>query len=167
LSFTHCVSFFGREKINVDAFASQICIRLLSSSEALFYQETALRLAPSDTCAQCLKEPNEFMSVCLGKSRDRRKIMREHSLLLAAAALLVISGVASAQNQTSQDNSAPTALQSKTPDKPPVATIPEAATDVAAVPRRAETTGQAPNVSKKMGAEMDSAGDQRASPDEQ
>jgi len=44
--------------------------------------------------------------------------------------------------------------------------IPEAATDVAGVPRR-ETTGQAPNVSKKMGAEMDSAGDQRASPDEQ
>lgn len=93
--------------------------------------------------------------------------MRKHSLLLAAAALLVISGVASAQNQTPQDNSAPTALQSTTPDKPPVATIPEAATDVAGVPRRAETTGQAPNVSRKMGAEMDSPGDPRPAPDEQ
>jgi hypothetical protein len=109
----------------------------------------------------------QFMSVCLGKSRDKRKIMRKHSLLLAAAALLVISGLASAQNQSPQDNSAPPALQSTTPDKPPVATIPEAATDVAGIPRRAEITGQAPNVSKKMGAEMDSAGDQRASPDEQ
>ena len=62
---------------------------------------------------------------------------------------------------------APTALQSVTPDKPRIATVPQAATDVAAVLRRPQTSGQAPNVSQKMGAEMDSAGDQRASPDEQ
>lgn len=87
-------------------------------------------------------------------------------LLLGAASLLLSCSVASAQYPTSQDQlNAPTALQSTTPDKPPVTTVPEA-TDAAAVPRR-QTTGQSPNVSKKMGAEMDSAGDQRASPDEQ
>lgn len=75
--------------------------------------------------------------------------------------------IACAQYQTSPDQlNAPTALQSTTPDRrPPLATLPEA-TDGAAVPRR-QTTGQSPNVSKKMGAEMDSAGDQQASPDEQ
>ena len=94
--------------------------------------------------------------------------MRKQSLFVALAAVLVSSSVASAQDQPSQDKTnAPTALQSTTPDKPPVATVPEAATDVAGVPRRGETTGPAPNVSKKMGAEMDSAGDQRAAPDEQ
>jgi hypothetical protein len=93
--------------------------------------------------------------------------MRKQTLLVGAAALLVTIGVASAQNQTSQDKTgAPTTLQSTTPDKPAIETIPEAATDAsgAAVPK---TTGQGPNVSKKMGAEMESAGDQRASPDEQ
>ena len=87
-------------------------------------------------------------------------------LLVAAASLLLSCGAASAQYPTSQDQlNAPTALQSTTPDKPLVTTLPEA-TDAAAVPLR-QTTGQAPNVSKKMGAEMDSSGDQRASPDEQ
>jgi hypothetical protein len=52
----------------------------------------------------------------------------------------------------------------------PAATLPETKTvgpDATGVPVQQQTTGQAPNVSKKMGAEMDSAGDQRASPDEQ
>jgi hypothetical protein len=35
------------------------------------------------------------------------------------------------------------------------------------VPRGSQIGGQAPNVSRRMGAEMDSAGDQRAAPDEQ
>ena len=92
--------------------------------------------------------------------------MKKH-LLFAATALILTSGVTSAQNQPSQDKTdVPAALQSTTPDKPPIANVPEAATDVAGVPRR-QTTGQAPNVSKRMGAEMDSAGDQRASPDEE
>ena len=90
----------------------------------------------------------------------------KYSLLLAAAALLVSSGMAPAQSQGSPDKTdAPTGLQSTTPDKPPVVTIPEA-TDTRGGPT-SQTTGQAPNVSKKMGAEMDSAGDQRASPDQQ
>ena len=89
-------------------------------------------------------------------------------LLVAAFSLLASCGVASAQYPTPQDQlNAPTALQSTTPDNPPLTTVPQAATDVAAVPRRPETTGQSPDVSKKMGAEMDSPGDQRASPDEQ
>ena len=93
--------------------------------------------------------------------------MRRQSLLLAAAALLVSSSMASAQNQTSQDQtSAPTEFQGSTPNKPAIAIVPEAATDTPGVPTP-QTTGQAPNVSRKMGAEMDSAGDQRASPDEQ
>ena len=92
--------------------------------------------------------------------------MRNVPLLLAAAALLVSSGIASAQGESAQKRiDAPTGLQSTTPDKPPVATLPEAATDPHGGPP--QTTGQAPNVSKKMGAEMDSAGDPRASPDEQ
>ena len=81
-------------------------------------------------------------------------------LLLGAASLLLSCSVASAQYPTPQDQlNAPTALHSTTPDNPPLTTVPQAATDVAAVPRRPETTGQSPNVSKKMGAKMDSAGD--------
>ena len=68
--------------------------------------------------------------------------------------------------QGTEERPKPAALQSTTPDKPPVANVPKAATGVAGVPRR-QTTGQAPNVSKRIGAEMDSAGDQRASPDEE
>ena len=92
--------------------------------------------------------------------------MSKRSFFVITAALLVTTSVA-AQNEPSQDTlNAPTGLQSTTPDKPPVTTVPEAATDAAAVPRR-ETTGQAPNISRKMGAEMDSPGDQRTAPDEQ
>jgi hypothetical protein len=92
--------------------------------------------------------------------------MSKRSFFVITAALLVTTSVA-AQNEPSQDTlNAPTPLQSTTPDKPPVTTVPEAATDAAAVPRR-ETTGQAPNISRKMGAEMDSPGDQRTAPDEQ
>jgi uncharacterized protein YdeI (BOF family) len=92
--------------------------------------------------------------------------MRKHALF-AAAALVVSTSVAAAQNQITQDKtSAPTAVQSTTPDKPPIATVPEAATGTSGAPIP-QTSGQAPNVSKKMGAEMDSAGDQRPSPDEQ
>jgi hypothetical protein len=120
------------------------------------------------------KEPGELARVSLGKLGSRRKIMRKH-VLFAAAALVVSTSVAAAQNQITQDKqnqitqdktSAPTAVQSTTPDKPPIATVPEAATDTSGAPIP-QTSGQAPNVSKKMGAEMDSAGDQRASPDEQ
>jgi hypothetical protein len=100
------------------------------------------------------------------ETTHRRSIVTKQSLLIAAA-LLATVGVASAQNQSSQNpTSAPTEFQSSIPNKPAIATVPEAATDTLGVPVP-QTSGQAPNVSKKMGAEMDSAGDRRASPDEQ
>ena len=92
----------------------------------------------------------------------RRTVMTKNLISIAAAALLVGSGTASAQNQPSDPTSSPPEFQSSTPNKPAIATVPEAATDTPGVPAP-QTSGQAPNVSKKMGAEMDSAGDQKAS----
>jgi hypothetical protein len=93
--------------------------------------------------------------------------MKNSRLLLVAIALLVTVGTAPAQNQSSQDTkSAPTEFQNSIPNKPAIATVPEAATDTPGVPSP-QTSGQAPNVSRKMGAEMDSPGDPRSAPDEQ
>jgi hypothetical protein len=90
--------------------------------------------------------------------------MKTQSLLVAAT-LFVTVGVASAQNEPSQDTMrAPTGVESTAPNNPPVATVPEAATDSSRAPAP-QTSGQAPNVSKRMGAEMDSPGDKKASPD--
>ena len=90
----------------------------------------------------------------------------KYSALLVAIPLLVTVGTAPAQNQSSQDTkSAPAEFQNSTPNKPAIATVPEAATDTPGAPSP-QTSGQAPNVSRKMGAEMDSPGDPRA-PDEQ
>jgi hypothetical protein len=90
--------------------------------------------------------------------------MKTQSLLVAAT-LFVTVGVASAQNEPSQDTMrAPTGVESTAPNNPPIGTVPEAATDAPRAPAP-QTTGQAPNVSKRMGAEMDSAGDKKASPD--
>ena len=90
--------------------------------------------------------------------------MKTQSLLVAAT-LFATVGVASAQNEPSQDTMrAPTGVESTAPNNPPIGTVPEAATDAPRAPAP-QTTGQAPNVSKRMGAEMDSAGDKKASPD--
>jgi hypothetical protein len=84
----------------------------------------------------------------------------KRSLWLVVTAVLVTVSVASAQNQSSQDaKSAPTELQNSTPNKLAI-DVPEAATDTPGVPS-AQTSGQGPNVSKK----MVSAGDQKAAPD--
>jgi hypothetical protein len=92
--------------------------------------------------------------------------MTKQSAWLTAVALLASIGVASAQNEPSQDTMrAPTGIQSTAPDNPPIGSAPEAATDSARAPAP-QTSGQAPNVSKKMGAEMNSSGDPRPSPDE-
>jgi hypothetical protein len=89
-------------------------------------------------------------------------------LLAVATGLALSCGAATAQDQSPPNTTnAPTELQGAPLNKPAVAIVPEAATDVAGVPRGSQTTGQAPNVSRRMGAEMDSAGDQRAAPDEQ
>jgi hypothetical protein len=80
-----------------------------------------------------------------------------NSLLAAATALALLCGAAAAQDQSPQHTTgAPTELQGMPPDKPAVATVAEAATDVAGLPRGSQTSGQAPNVSRRMGAEMDS-----------
>ena len=86
---------------------------------------------------------------------------------LVAAAFLASSSVAYGQTPSSPENEKP-APQSMT--QSPAATLPETKTvapDATGAPIKQQTTGQAPNVSKKMGAEMDSVGDQRTSPDEQ
>jgi hypothetical protein len=88
--------------------------------------------------------------------------MMKQPVLLTAVAFLVSVGAASAQNEPAQDTMrAPTGVESTAPNNPPIGTVPEAATDAP----RPQTSGQAPNVSRKMGAEMDSAGDKKASPD--
>lgn len=85
---------------------------------------------------------------------------------LVVAAFLASSAVAYGQTPTAPQHENPTP-QSVT--RSPAATLPGTKTVApdASAPVQQQTTGQAPNVSKKMGAEMDSAGDQRASPDEQ
>ena len=85
---------------------------------------------------------------------------------LVAATFLASSAVAYGQTPTAPQHESPTP-QSVT--RSPAATLPDktVAPDATGAPVQQQTTGQAPNVSKKMGAEMDSAGDQRASPDEQ
>jgi hypothetical protein len=85
--------------------------------------------------------------------------------LLVAATLFVTMGMASAQNEPAQDTMrAPTGVESTAPNNPPIGSAPESATNSPRAPA-SQTTGQAPNMSKRMGAEMDSAGDRKASPD--
>ena len=86
---------------------------------------------------------------------------------LVAAAFLASSAVAYGQTPTAPQHENPTPQRVT---RSPAATLSETKTvapDATGTPVQQQTTGQAPNVSKKMGAEMDSAGDQRASPDEQ
>ena len=92
--------------------------------------------------------------------------MKTQSLLIAATLFVGTVAVAPAQSQSSQDaKSAPPEFQNSTPNKPVIATVPEAATDTPGVPSP-QTTGEAPNVSKKMGAEMDSGAIQKHRPTE-
>ena len=87
--------------------------------------------------------------------------------VLVAAAFLSCSGVAYGQTPPASPPENP-AQQSK--PRSPAATLPETKTvapDATGAPVQRQTTGRAPNVSKKMGAEMESSGDQRVSPDEQ
>ena len=55
--------------------------------------------------------------------------MRKQSILLVSATVVISTGMALAQAQTPQQyekSGAPSGLQSTTPDKPPVVTLPEA-----------------------------------------
>ena len=132
--------------------------------------ETLLTLGNfiSRICAMTLRaihseEPARLHRVCLGNTGPERnddedtvcrRICRELGRCLRA-------------DTTAPQHENP-ALQSTT--RSPAATLPETKTvapDATGAPIEQQTTGQAPNVSKKMGAEMESAGDRRASPDQQ
>jgi hypothetical protein len=104
------------------------------------------------------------MGVNFGNDRTWRTVMTINLVSIVTAALLVVGGAASVQTQSSDPTSSPPEFQTSTPNKPAIATVPEAATDAPGVPSP-QTGGQAPNVSRRMGAEMDSAGDPKASPD--
>jgi hypothetical protein len=90
-------------------------------------------------------------------------LMRKQSAMMAVV-VLISCGVASAQEPgapslpetTGQGTSFEDrwSAQRATPDHAPLATP-------------SEPTGQTPSMSKKMGPEMESVGDQRASPDDQ
>jgi hypothetical protein len=87
--------------------------------------------------------------------------------MVVAAAFLASSGAAYGQTPPAPQPENP-AQQSRA--RSPAATLPETKTvapDATGAPVQQQTTGEAPNVSKKMGAEMESSGDPRASPDEQ
>ena len=103
--------------------------------------------------------------------------MRSRSITLTVAAVLISAGTPGAQTPTTDHSGVSTAAettettgqvqsfedrwsaQAAVPHLPSRALVPTA---TAPTP---ETTGQAPTVSKKMGAETDSAGDLRPAPD--
>jgi len=63
------------------------------------------------------------------KARLEESPMKKQSILLVSATVIISTGMALAQAQTPQQyekSGAPSGLQSKTPDKPPVVTLPEA-----------------------------------------
>jgi hypothetical protein len=111
------------------------------------------------------EEPDE-LAARLSQVMIRRTTMMRQPPFLAALGLLLSFAVASAQEQPQTPKNEPTASQ--TTGRSPATTLPETKTvapDATGAP--IEQTGKAPNVSKRMGAEMESAGDRRASPDEQ
>jgi len=101
--------------------------------------------------------------------------MRSRSILLTVAAVLISAGTSTAQTPSNHSDVSSTqppettgqaqsfedrwSAQAAVPYLPPGAPVPTAP---ASAP---EATGQAPTVSKKMGAEMEGAGDMRPAPD--
>jgi hypothetical protein len=78
--------------------------------------------------------------------------LRKQLIILASSALIISSGVALAQQETPQQyhkSGAPSGLQSTTPDRAPVVTLPEANT---AAP---ESTGQGPNFEDRWSAQRE------------
>jgi len=79
--------------------------------------------------------------------------MMKQSALLAAVAFLLSVGAASAQNEPAQDTMrAPTGVESTAPNNPPIGSVSEAAADSPRAPAP-QTSGQAPNMSKRMGGQ--------------
>jgi hypothetical protein len=102
--------------------------------------------------------------------------MKGRSITLTVAAVLMSAGTPGAQTPTTDQSGVSTAAET-TETTGQVQSFEDRWSAQAAVPYlpspyvptatapTPETTGQAPTVSKKMGAEMDSAGDLRPAPD--
>jgi hypothetical protein len=90
--------------------------------------------------------------------------MRKQSAMVAVAVLMISCGVASAQKQAATPLPETTGQGTSFEDR---WSAQRATSDSASLAAPSERTGRTPSMSKKMGPEMDSVGDQRASPDDQ
>jgi hypothetical protein len=71
----------------------------------------------------------------------------KHFVMFATSVVLITGSIASAKSESPSDyqkSGAPTALQSTTPDRPPVVTLPEANAPETSGAPVSETTGHAP-----------------------
>jgi hypothetical protein len=88
------------------------------------------------------------------KPTPEETTLRKQFVIFASSTLIITSGLALAQYETPQEydkSSAPSGLQSTTPDKAPVVTLPEANTS-------ASETGQAANFDDRWSAQGESPG---------
>ena len=100
-------------------------------------------------------EPHELAARFPPKPRPEESPLRKQFVISASSALIITSGLALAQYDTPQQydkSSAPSGLQSTTPDKEPVVTLPEANTPAP------ETTGQAANFDDRRSAQGETPG---------
>jgi hypothetical protein len=101
--------------------------------------------------ATAMVEPDQFAARFPAKPRLEETPLRKQ-FVISATALTITSGIALAQYQTPQQydkSSAPSGLQSTTPDKAPVVTLPEANTPAP------ETTGEAANFDDRWSAQSE------------
>jgi hypothetical protein len=95
-------------------------------------------------------EPDKLTARFPPKPRLEETLLKKQFVISAGSALIITSGLVLAEPQTPQQydkSSAPSGLQSTTPDKAPVVTLPEANTSAP------ETTGQAPNFEDRWSAQ--------------
>ena len=99
--------------------------------------------------ATAMVEPDQLAARFPPKPRPEETPLRKQ-FVISATALIITSGLALAQYETPQQydkSSAPSGLQSTTPDKAPVVTLPEASTPAPA------TTGQAASFDDRWSAQ--------------
>jgi hypothetical protein len=78
----------------------------------------------------------------------------KHFIMFATSVVLITGSIASAKSESPSDyekSGAPTALQSTTPDRPPVVTLREANAPETTGASTSETTGHAPKVPMDQG----------------
>ena len=99
--------------------------------------------------------PTSSQRVSLRNPKPEETPLRKQFIISACSALIITSGLALAQYETPQQydkSSAPSGLQSTTPDKAPVVTLPEGNTPAP------ETTGQAANFDDRWSAQSETPG---------